>query len=219
MDVVHTERITAFHQAQEVIHIAAVVAVVKRHSCRTYALVLEDDGITLAGAMGCIGMNTNGHSGRLAGPGGSPQTDLFKRAQAMGCDPYFDDACLDTRVINPAVNFPREELGEAANRAREQCNVRRFWRKKSLAGAGDHVEPGPAGNFLQKSNIAPNIMSSQIDEGADARGFYNFEMSDSRSNEIGSATPRLCPSFRDIRGIGNVFMSEGESELGRIERS
>src|SRR6185312_3029176 len=97
---------------QEIIHITAVVTVVKRHSGGVYTFILQDDSITLTGAVGCIGMDANRHSGCLAGSGGRPQTHLFKRGRTTSNYPYLDYACLYARAVNASINFLHEIFGK-----------------------------------------------------------------------------------------------------------
>src|SRR5262245_59531717 len=117
MDVVHAEGVAAPGQTQEVVHIAAVVAVVERHSGGAYTFVLQDCRITLAGAVDGIRVDANGHSGRLAGSGGCPQTHLFKRGRAASDDAYLDDTGFDARAVNAAINFLHEIVSKTRNRA------------------------------------------------------------------------------------------------------
>src|SRR5215469_4958583 len=216
MNVVHAERITAPHKTQEVIHIAAVVAVVKRHPRGIHTLILQDDSKTLASAIGCIGMNTNWHPSRLAGTNRGPQPYFFKAGWLFGNDPYLDHARLDAGAVNALLNFFFEELGKAWNRAGRHGYVRNR-REKTLAGTRDHVNSGFAGDLFEKANIAPDIIRGQVDDGADACSSDKFEFFDGFNDKFCSAAPVLRP-FAQIVCLGNMFVRESESEFRRIER-
>src|SRR6185312_2390179 len=97
--------------------IAAVVAVVKRHSRGIHTLILQDDSNTLPSAIGSISMNTNWHSSRLAGPNRRPQTYFFKPGWFFSNDSYLDYACFDAGAVYPLPDFFDEELGKTRNRA------------------------------------------------------------------------------------------------------
>jgi hypothetical protein len=95
----------------------------------------------------------------------------------------------------------------------------RLRREKSLARACDHVHPRLARDRFKKSNVAPNVIGGQIDDGTDAGGLYDVELIDSFSDEPCSTTPCLRPSFQDVRRIGNVFVSKSKPELRGVESS
>src|SRR5438132_1450839 len=66
MDMVHAQRIATLHKAQEIIHIAAVIAMVERYPGGIDALILQDDGQAHAGAVGSMGVDAQRRPGRLA---------------------------------------------------------------------------------------------------------------------------------------------------------
>src|ERR1700733_2279283 len=194
MDVVHAERIAAPHETQEVIHIAASVAVVKRNASGMNAFVLQDCGVTLTGAIGGIGVGAYGNSGRFAGPSGRAQTYFLEGRQLFADDTYFDYTGFDGSAVNSLLDFFCEEIGETRNGAGRHRYTLHFRRKKSLAGTRDHIESGLPRNFLEKANVAPDIVGSQINDGADACGSYEFELIDGLSDQFCSAIRALWPS-------------------------
>src|SRR5580704_40325 len=110
MNVVHAERITAPHETQEVIRIAAVVAVIKRYPSGTDAFILEDHGNALGSAIGCVSMNANWYASPVAGTNSRPQTNFFKGCHDVFYDPYLDDARSDAGPVDALLNFFFEEV-------------------------------------------------------------------------------------------------------------
>src|SRR5580704_5601810 len=114
MDVVHAERIAAPHETQEVIHIAAIVAVVKRNASGMNAFVLQDCGVTLTGAIGGIGVGAYGNSGRFAGPSGRAQTYFLEGRQLFADDTYFDYTGLTAVPSIPcSISFVKKSVRPA----------------------------------------------------------------------------------------------------------
>src|SRR5580765_4111430 len=99
MDMVHAQRIPPFYQTQKIIHVATAIAMVETHPRRIYALIFQDGGMVLTGAMGRIGMSAYRYTGRFAGLGRRAQTDLFQGCWAIGNNPYLDHAGLDAGAI------------------------------------------------------------------------------------------------------------------------
>ena len=97
-----------------------------------------------------------------------------------------------------------EEIGETRNRARRHGHARILRRKKSLAGARDHVKAGFPRNLFQKSNVTPDIIGRQVDNGVDTRRAYEFKFLGGLGGKFRSAT--LRPFVQKIGPIGNMFM-------------
>jgi hypothetical protein len=65
--------------------------------------------------------------------------------------------------------------------------------------------------LAKKPNVAPDIVGSQIDDGADTGGLHQLKCLDGLGGEPSPASPTFRPSIQDGWRIGDMFVSESES--------
>jgi hypothetical protein len=74
-------------------------------------------------------------------------------------------------------------------------------------------------HLLKKPNVTPDIEGSQVDNGADTGGLHQLKRLDSLGDKLSPAPPTFRPSIQDGWPIGDMFVSESESEFVGIKRS
>jgi len=74
-------------------------------------------------------------------------------------------------------------------------------------------------NLSKKPNVTPDIVGSQVNDGADTGGLHQLKLLDNLGHKLSSAPPTFRPSIQDGWPIGDVFVSESESKFGGIKWS